>query len=655
MNIIQQLQDLKEWSQNRSRYERRMNFRNGQLVQPGPGRPGYAGTKKPLKANQQEKIKLQFPEADFDKGRYGFEVDSPMEQRAKRFFKQGYKLSLVDPLTDKQIKDIKERFPEIPKKDWNFKTKDNPKGFKYGLAGTGKGGKYVGMNNRIVGYLEGKTWFDRFAPGLNANSKNYLLTSFERVAENEDKNKVKNKTYKRIKNQDGKIIGFQDNTPTGKGTKYYMAGHTAKDGTSIMKHPGYAKGAEITKYVEATKDMKIGGAKFNDLITETMITNPGGHRAHPWERHHIYGTAKTGFGGMPGEMMLLTRDQNREVEKVRKAFYRSADSRYGAPISFEEADKQLKKIGAALDLDGRLAGEIVSPEKTIKTAAKTAGINDKQITKLLKDAGFRCASNKGGNCSIEDYRKGFNEVVQRSAIGDKKALTKLQKFTQTMKKLKGPLKWTGYGLLGEIGFMVPFAVADYTTGESWKRILGNATNLGFGPMFGQSEDEEIIANLPEGSLGAEGQETLAASERLRTLEDPNRNFPKGRIGMNPQRFQKAQINVMQDAALDLRNKISPFMEGPRNEFLNMDKADQSMMDWAATQELIKAQKEQRVQERRERGFIAEEGWEKNVRRPWMGGGIVGIRRPNAIPPASGPMPQGGGLSSQFNRVKKLQG
>jgi hypothetical protein len=43
MDIIQQLQDLKEWSQNRSRYERRMNFRNGQLVQPGPGRPGYAG------------------------------------------------------------------------------------------------------------------------------------------------------------------------------------------------------------------------------------------------------------------------------------------------------------------------------------------------------------------------------------------------------------------------------------------------------------------------------------------------------------------------------------------------------------------------------------------------------------------------------------
>ena len=34
-----------------------------------------------------------------------------------------------------------------------------------------------------------------------------------------------------------------------------------------------------------------------------------------------------------------------------------------------------------------------------------------------------------------------------------------------------------------------------------------------------------------------------------------------------------------------------------------------------------------------------------------GGGIANVRRPGAVPPASGPMPQGGGLSSVFNRVK----
>jgi len=43
MSIIQQLEDLKEWSQDSTRYERRLNFRGGQLVQPGPGRQGYQG------------------------------------------------------------------------------------------------------------------------------------------------------------------------------------------------------------------------------------------------------------------------------------------------------------------------------------------------------------------------------------------------------------------------------------------------------------------------------------------------------------------------------------------------------------------------------------------------------------------------------------
>ena len=45
-NVIQQLEDLKEWSHDAARYERRLNFRGGQLVQPGPGRSGYAGKDK---------------------------------------------------------------------------------------------------------------------------------------------------------------------------------------------------------------------------------------------------------------------------------------------------------------------------------------------------------------------------------------------------------------------------------------------------------------------------------------------------------------------------------------------------------------------------------------------------------------------------------
>ena len=36
---------------------------------------------------------------------------------------------------------------------------------------------------------------------------------------------------------------------------------------------------------------------------------------------------------------------------------------------------------------------------------------------------------------------------------------------------------------------------------------------------------------------------------------------------------------------------------------------------------------------------------------FAGGGIAGIRRPNAIPPESGPNPQG--LPSMYNRVKRI--
>ena len=60
-NTIQQLEDLKEWSQDSARYERRLNFRGGQLVQPGPGRQGYGGknimTGSP--AQQAKNIKAQ--------------------------------------------------------------------------------------------------------------------------------------------------------------------------------------------------------------------------------------------------------------------------------------------------------------------------------------------------------------------------------------------------------------------------------------------------------------------------------------------------------------------------------------------------------------------------------------------------------------------
>ena len=60
VSTLRQLQDLKEWAQDSTRYERRLAFRGGQLVQPGPGDRGLKG--KVLEnrigfMNQAQKIK----------------------------------------------------------------------------------------------------------------------------------------------------------------------------------------------------------------------------------------------------------------------------------------------------------------------------------------------------------------------------------------------------------------------------------------------------------------------------------------------------------------------------------------------------------------------------------------------------------------------
>ena len=642
-----------------------------------------SGREKPLRLDQQAKLKKRFPEADFSKGKYGFAVDSAKEQYAKRYFKQGYKETLKEGLTTKQIADIKERFPEIPKKDWNFLTKDNPKGFKYGLAGTGEGGKYATMGKRISGYLEGKTWFDRFAPGLNANSQNYLLTSFERIAEHEDKLKPSERTYKRIKNKDGKIIGFQDNTPTGKGKKYYMVNSKIKGGTPITKHPGYAKGAEITKYVEATKGMKIGGAKFNDLISESMKTKPGGFGVTPWERHHIYGTAKTGFGGMPGEIMLLSRDQNRAVEGVRKAYYRGADSRYGKPISFEQADKRLKKIGAALDLDGRLAGTVVSPQQTIQSAGKAAGINSKKLANLLAKAGFRCGAKDGISCDRpEAYFKDIEESTKAAKEGKPGAIRKFNNAGNIARKSKGVLKVTGLGILAEAGFEGGFVLNDILSGVPVKEAFQKSL-FQYVPFIGlggtkdaeASEMKRIVGKDPRSQQYAadlqssnelnklykdyvtKRDDVFGAYDRDVVLDAENKlySFIKN---LDPKTYTRLKFGSPEYEAFEAKQEVEDVNKLKRA--MDLDPFKQKRMEIKRSQEPSLEDDYMNLRRAKEIGAIpfedkmseiASYGGVANM----AGGGIAGVRRPHAIPPKSGPMPQGGGLSSQFNRVRKVLG
>ena len=90
-----------------------------------------------------------------------------------------------------------------------------------------------------------------------------------------------------------------------------------------------------------------------------------------------------------------------------------------------------------------------------------------------------------------------------------------------------------------------------------------------------------------------------------------------------------KVNKFYTGVIEEHEKsLEPFMVQDTGDepVFSISKALQAKKDIAATEELIKAQEAERIQERRDRGFIAEKGWEKNFRRNRMGGGIMGLKK-----------------------------
>ena len=232
----------------------------------------------------------------------------------------------------------------------------------------------------------------------------------------------------------------------------------------------------------------------------------------------------------------------------------------------------------------------------------------KSVTNILTKADIKCKLAKGTNCNDpRAYIKSINELKSKAALGDKAAFTKFKKVANAMRKLSTPARLTGWGILGEIGFALPFAAMDYADGKSTAQIINNAS-LG---LFGMNEEEEAISLLPKGSQGGAVPSLLRAGEKIDRLtqtpilEGPRneylgykeRIFPKGRMGMDENRFQKAQAKVIADAKLDLTDKVKPFLEGPRNEYYNPEKGEKAFSDFATAEDQLATDELRRAEER----------------------------------------------------------
>ena len=715
-NVIQQLEDLKEWSHDAARYERRLNFRGGQLVQPGPGRSGYAG-----KDKLGRSINIAHP-ARYKEPVYQLSVHFPPGMKKKEVNivrkKTPENLKMMKKLRDELYKEIdtfygpnrittaevlklRDKNPTLTASEIaeKLKGKVGPLGDKiteqsvkkatldagrkgqYGkTTATGRsleqlkkeaaklpsGEKYLAEYNKATNKDEAlKTLRKRVNRALGnlavdpdkradmraAWSKTKAgVKSIEKSIEKQSALRMERyglfnpgqKPEQRLfhalwrsSQQEGsrwKLMGKKPDkwtTELSKGAKFldtknnkiitldglkkYM--DTTPDvGSYKTALKPFKEKAAIQKYLVnyKGKEYKLGNLlnerlwtgedwkQFKTGTSEIVINHPERVRNNWWKAEIAYKDANKKLNDI--ETKFLTKmkraDNDIELQQVIK----------------NQFTKDIKKLGPITSISphgafgtkpthSALVQSMVKPMYK-KTGDKALSRTLNTLVKQLGCGNVRLASQGGGD--VDCYARGLEKIKSGNikTPGEKANFSKLAKIAGGAKKL-------GSWLFGpvEMGVLPLFLAGEGLYNQyANKRDLRKA--LERDGKMSKDEIEEIVATYGQESadLGDVGLEDWAIEQRDTT---PYKDF-----------LTEVDISMPQ-----MRQDLNRTIEYQR-----------ALQDQEYQKQLEEALREQ-----------------FDPYAPMAGGGIANVRRPWAIPPASGPMPQGGGLSSQFNRVRKLTG
>ena len=274
-------------------------------------------------------------------------------------------------------------------------------------------------------------------------------------------------------------------------------------------------------------------------------------------------------------------------------------------------------------------------KKIIKNVFPTGKVAVKFLSskhqKLIREQ--FCGNKDGlspGSCPIDeaidnmikqtnDVKRGAVKGAEAARIASK--ASKVARFGTGagLAKVLGP-----YGIAAEALFEVAMAVPGYARGETGKRLLGDSL-LGLIPGVGQSAEEEFDEYATKAGMSELEQQKIKDANRFLELNDalPSayKNIGKGGRGdplKGAKNFER------------LYNEYSPlydqFVGGPPSESVSTVLAEQDRINQQIAED--KAERAEKRNIAGEEDFMA------------AGGGIAGIRRPGAIPPESGPQPQG---------------
>jgi hypothetical protein len=162
-----------------------------------------------------------------------------------------------------------------------------------------------------------------------------------------------------------------------------------------------------------------------------------------------------------------------------------------------------------------------------------------RVANKLADSGFKCKLSNGLSCNDpRAYIDSIKENMAKVQKGDDAAISKINKLGKSMNKLSKAAKFTGWGILSEVGFAAPFAAIDYAKGANRDEIISNAT-FGF---FGKSKDEQLREKYDDYGQAADFKKTY---DDLLTAE----NLSKTGGGYRTQAYNKLK-------AKDLENKLT---------------------------------------------------------------------------------------------------
>ena len=285
--------------------------------------------------------------------------------------------------------------------------------------------------------------------------------------------------------------------------------------------------------------------------------------------------------------------------------------------------------------------------------------------------------NEGGSimsCLQKKFKADPEKFLQRSA-SLAKGNPNLRKWFMRGKNIA---RGTGVFAAWEAVFAPVLMGWMATEGESWDRMKHDLSwgpvleALGVSPKFvpGKSESEVWM----EAAGGDEGAHTMKKLEELQDQELPYlyQQLEEARRANAPTREKVIQsgrpsytgyhetliLKDIKEKELELQDiwNKSGFMEGPAGgksdiKYLNMPVIRKASTIKDAADAKVIADKKANLEEYIEKGYVADPDWYKQEGRiSRMGGGMVGIRKPSALPPTGGPMHQG--LRSLYNNVKK---